>query len=89
MIERGPPSRLTQKNDIVVSGEVGQYTTRVMRLTCGPLLQQDNWMDWQMLEYLQLNQYADQKCFGNPTTVDKDNAVFHLVWTYTIKTLDG
>ncbi len=46
-------------------------------------------MDWQMSEYLQLNQYADQKCFGNPTTVVKDDAVFHLVWTYTIKTLDG
>jgi hypothetical protein len=89
MIKCGPPSQSTQKYDIVVSGEVRQYTTRVMRLTRGRLLQQDNWMDWQMLEYLQLNQYADQKCFGNPMTVDKDNTVFHLVWTYTIKTLDG
>jgi hypothetical protein len=49
MIERGPPSQRTQKYDIVVSGEVRQYTTRVMRLTHGRLLQQDNWMDWQML----------------------------------------
>jgi hypothetical protein len=60
-----------------------------MRLTCGCLLKQDDWMDWQTLEYLQLNQYSDQGCFGAPTPVDKDEAVFHLVLTFNIKTLDG
>jgi hypothetical protein len=59
-----------------------------MRLTCGRLLKQDNWSDWQHSEYLQLNQYADQGCFGAPTLVEMDEAVFHLVWTYNIKAVD-
>jgi hypothetical protein len=41
MIERGPSLRRKQQFDIVVSGEVCQYTTRVMRLTRS-LLQQDD-----------------------------------------------
>jgi hypothetical protein len=41
------------------------------------------------LEYLQLDQYFNQGCFGNPTSIDKDDVVFHLVWTYNIKTLNG
>ncbi len=60
-----------------------------MHLTCGCLLKQENWSDWQRSEYLQLNQYVDQGCFGAPTLVEKDNAVFHLVWTYKIKAVDG
>jgi hypothetical protein len=60
-----------------------------MRLTRSHLLKHDDWMDWQTSEYLQLNQYADQGCFGAPTPVDKYNGVFHLVRTYNIKTLDG
>ena len=60
-----------------------------MHLTCGRLLKQDDWIDWQTSEFLQLDQYADQKCFGDPTLVEKDDAVFHLVWTYNIKALDG
>ncbi len=59
-----------------------------MRLTRGRLLKQDDWLNWQQSEYLQLNQYADQHCFGEPTTVDQDDAVFYLVWTYNIKALD-
>jgi hypothetical protein len=39
-------------------------------------------------EYLQLNQYNAQGMFGNPVAVDKDKAIFYLVWTYGIKTLD-
>jgi hypothetical protein len=27
--------------------------------------------------------------FGDPVAVDKDDAIFHLVWTYNIKMLDG
>jgi hypothetical protein len=59
-----------------------------MRLTRGCLTQQDNWTDWQHSEYFQLNQYFDQGCFSDPTAVDKDDAIFHLVWTYNIKALD-
>ena len=43
--------------DIVESGDVNNYTTRVMRLTRERLLKQDDWTDWQDSEYLQLNQY--------------------------------
>jgi hypothetical protein len=89
LIERGPLVRRFHKYDIVQSGDVPNYTTRVIRLTHGCLLKQDDWMDWQTSEYLQLNQYADHGCFSAPTPVDKDNVVFHLVWTYNIKTLDG
>ncbi len=89
LLERGPIVHRSRKYNIVDSGDVQQYTTRVMHLTRGRLLKQDDWIDWQTSEFLQLDQYADQKCFGDPTLVDKDNAVFHLVWTYNVKALDG
>ena len=78
----------TRYYDIVTSGDVRQYVTRVMKLTRGWFLQQDDWCDWQGSEYLHLNQYDDQHCFGDPTPVDKEDAVFHLVWTYNIKALE-
>ena len=59
-----------------------------MKLTRGKLLRQDDWADWQELEYLQLDQYDSQGMFGDPVAVDDDAAVFHLVWTYAIKALD-
>jgi hypothetical protein len=89
LIKRGPLVRRFCKYDIVQSGDVTNYTARVMPLTRSCLLKQDDWTDWQTSEYLHLNQYVDQGCFGVPTPVDKDDAVFHLVWIYNIKTLDG
>jgi hypothetical protein len=56
-----------------------------MKLTRGKLLQQDDWLDWQGLEYFQLNQYNAQGMFGDPVTSNKDNAIFHLIRTYAIK----
>jgi hypothetical protein len=44
--------------------------------------------DRQHSEFIQLDQYANQG-LGAPTSVDKDDAVFHLVWTYNIKAVDG
>jgi len=58
-----------------------------MKLTRGKLLQQNDWTDWQDSEYLQLNQYDARGMFGTPV-VEKD-AIFHLVWTYAIKAVDG
>jgi hypothetical protein len=75
--------------DIVESGDVRQYVTRVMRLTRGKLLKQADWADWQNSEFLQLDQYDAQGMFGDPVAVEKDDAVFYLVWTYGVKTLDG
>jgi hypothetical protein len=78
----------TRWYDIVESGDVLNYTMRVMKLTQGKLLRQDNWSDWQDSEYLQLAQYNSQGIFGDPVAVEEDNAIFHLVWSYTIKDLD-
>jgi hypothetical protein len=89
LLHNSPCSRRIHLYDITFSGNVRNYTTWVMHLTCGCLLRQDDWSNWQHLEYLQLDQYFDQDCFGNPTSIDKDDTVFHLVWTYNIKALDG
>ncbi len=70
------------------SGDVLNAINRVMKLTRGKLLKQSDWNNWQELDYLQLNQYFDQGMFGLPQLVDKDAAIFHLVWTYNIKALD-
>ncbi len=79
----------TSRFDIVESGDVHNYMTRVMQLTRGRLLKQVDWLDWQDSEYLQLDQYDKQTMFGDPIAMDKDDAVFHLVWTYNVKALDG
>ena len=60
-----------------------------MKLTRGKLLKQPDWNDWRDSEYLQLDQYFEQGMFGIPQCVDEEAAVFHTVWTYAIKTLDG
>jgi hypothetical protein len=89
LLNSGLTLRCTCCYNIILSGDVRQYTTQVMRLTPGRLLQQTDWEDWQHLEYLQLNQYSNHGCFGEPTAVNMEDAVFHLVWTYNIKALDS
>jgi hypothetical protein len=89
LLAAGPRFPRVQKYSIVESGDVRQYVTRVMRLTRGRLLKQDDWTDWQKSEYLQLNQYWDQGCLGMPIAIAQNDAVFHLVWTYNIKAVDG
>ncbi len=80
--------RMRQYN-VVDSGNVLNYTTRIMKLTWGKLLKRDDWSDWQNSEFLQLDQYDAQGMFGNPVAAADGNAIFHLVWTYVIKSLDG
>jgi hypothetical protein len=60
-----------------------------MKLTRGKLLRQDNWTNWQILEFLQLDQYDVQNMFGSPVVVESNEAVFNLVWSYGIKVVDG
>ncbi len=69
----------TRAYDIVESGNVCQYVTRVMRLIKGKLLKQDDWHDWQDSEFLQLDQYNAQGMFGDPVQANKEDAVFYLV----------
>ncbi len=38
---------------------------------------------------MQLNQYNAQNMFGMPVFASEDDAIFHLVWTYNIKAVDG
>jgi hypothetical protein len=75
--------------EVIMDGDVLNTTTKVMKSTRGKLLQQQDWNAWQESEYLQLNQYKDQGMFGQPMAVSEEDAVFHLVWTYNIKAVDG
>ena len=75
--------------DLINSGEVLNVVTKVRRLTRGKLLKQHEWEEWQESEFLQLDQYDAQGMFGSPVMVDSDAAVFHSVWTYAIKAVDG
>jgi hypothetical protein len=75
--------------DLIDSGEVLNVVTRVMRLTREKLLKQHDWEEWQASEFLQLDQYDAQGMFGLPVMVDSNAAVFHSVWTYAIKAVDG
>jgi hypothetical protein len=77
------------KYNVVESGNVLNYTTRIMKLTRGKLVNRDNWSAWQGSEYLQLDQYDAQGMFGDPVAAGDDAAIFHLVWTYVIKAQDG
>jgi hypothetical protein len=79
----------SRSNRIVDSGNVFNVVNWFMKLTRGKLLKQTDWLDWQESEFLQLNQYYNQGMFGTPQVVDKEAAVFHLVWTFNIKALDG
>jgi hypothetical protein len=88
-IKDGLRTQRQRKYDVVDSDNVLNYTTRVMKLTHGKLLKQDDWIDWQELEYLQLDQYDAQGMFGTPVSAKDDKAIFHLVWTHAIKALAG
>jgi hypothetical protein len=79
LLEDGLRVLRTRMYDILESGDVRQYVKRVMHLTRGKLLLQDDWSDWQASEFLQLDQYDAQGMFGDPVPVDKDDAVFFLV----------
>ncbi len=74
---------------IVPDGDVLNVTTKVMKLTCGKLMKQHNWSEWNKLEFLQLDQYDKQFMFGTPVVATNRSAIFHLVWKNVIKELDG
>jgi hypothetical protein len=55
LIKDGLQIQQTWKYNVIDSGNVLNYTTRMMKSTCGKLINQDDWTDWQELEYLQLD----------------------------------
>jgi hypothetical protein len=73
---------------LIHDGDVLNCVTKAMKLTCGKLIQQTDWSDWQESN-LQLNQYNSQGMFGDPVETNEGDAIFHLVWTYNIKAVDG
>jgi hypothetical protein len=75
--------------DIVVDSDVQNVVMEAMKLTRGKLLKQDDWTEWNESEHLQLNQYNKQFMFGDPVQADDELAIFHLIWTYVVKELDG
>jgi hypothetical protein len=89
LLTDGPTFQCGPRYELVDSGDVLNCMTKAMRLTRGRLLKQSDWNEWQDSEFLQLDQYNKQQMFGNPVAVEEDDAVFHLVWTYGIKTPDG
>jgi hypothetical protein len=74
--------------DIVIDGDVWNVVTKVMKLTRGKLMKQDDWTKWNKSEHLQLEQYNKQFMFGNPVLADNKSAIFHLIWTYVVGELD-
>ena len=81
--------RVAPSYDIVRSGDVLNYITDVMKLTRGKLRRQDDWSEWQTLEFLQLDQYDSRDMFGTPVAVESNEAIFNLVWSYGIKAVDA
>jgi hypothetical protein len=81
--------RCNPSYQLVDDGGVHNAVTFVMKLTRSKLMKQPDWNEWLASEYMQLDQYEAQGMFGDPTKVDSEAAVFHTVWTYAIKALDG
>ena len=48
--------------------------TKVMKLTRGKLMKQNDWSAWNESEHLQLDQYDKQFMFGNPVPVEDESA---------------
>jgi hypothetical protein len=82
-LRKAPPYSL------VDNGGILNVVTKVMKLTRRKLLQQSNWNNWQASKFLQLNQYDAQRMFGLPVFESEGDAIFHLVWTYNIKVVNG
>jgi hypothetical protein len=74
---------------LIKDGDVLNCVTNAMKLTRGKLMQHTDWSDWQDSEYLQLDQYNSQGMFGDPVLTSAGDAIFHLIWTYNIKAVDG
>jgi hypothetical protein len=66
LIEDGLRMQRMPKYSVMKSGNVLSYTTCIMKLTRGKLINRDDWSDWQDSEFLQLNQYNAQGMFGDP-----------------------
>ena len=55
------------------------------RLTRKFLQSQDDWIDWQMSEFKQLDSYDSLKMFGEPCRPPRECNILPLIWTYLRK----
>jgi hypothetical protein len=55
LIEGSLQVKCMRQYNVIDSGNVLNYTTRIMKLTRGKLLKRDDWSDWQNSEFLQLD----------------------------------
>jgi hypothetical protein len=69
----------------VWDGKVLHYVTQAQRLTCGCLIKQDDWAEWNSSEFMQLDLYEAQGMFGSPQHITTEETIFNLVWTNDIK----
>ncbi len=77
-----------QCGHVAYDGDIYNFTSLAIRLTCGKLLKIAEWGEWQQSEFTMLDQYEAQGLFGTPVKVESNEAVFNLVWTYVVKELD-
>jgi hypothetical protein len=82
-LRKAPPYTLIDNGDVL------NCVTKVMKLTRRKLIQQEDWNNLLELEYIQLIQYHAQGMFDNPVAASEGDAIFHLVWTYNIKAVNG
>ena len=62
---------------------------RGKKLTRRVLLKQDDWDDWKLSEWKQLDQYEAQDTFGEPCILPGGANCLSLLWTYLIKDGSG
>jgi hypothetical protein len=77
-----------QIGQLSFDGEVFNFISHAMHLTCGKLIKTLEWGEWQQSEYTMLDQCKDQGLFGAPVAVTSTAAIFNLMWTYVVKELD-
>ena len=83
-----PSSTMSYQIKKVFDGNVYNYVTKAIQLTCGKLLKADDWADWQKSEWTQLDQYNKHGVFIAPVCVATKEAIFNFVRTYGVKVVD-
>jgi hypothetical protein len=76
------------KSTTNLTGILPKSKVRGTRLTQRKLKSSPRWNEWQLAEWQQLDQYRDQKMFGEPCPLPSNANILDLLWCYSIKT-DG
>ena len=75
-------------DDIDVIDNIIVHKIKKANLTRSKLLKQDDWKEWELSEFLQLDQYERQQMFGKPgplpNHLDK-YSILPMIWVYIVK----